>query len=184
MEVQVNKLEELINDLLDVSRIHEGKLLLHEENINMCELIEDTAKDIIAITNTGHKIIIKNNIQAYVCGDRFRLAQVLINIINNAVKYSPQDSKIIIKTSQKNSQLIVSIKDKGVGIDKDKLLNIFNQFYQANNPIKTQTGQPGLGLGLYITSEIIRRHSGEIWVKSKIGKGSTFYFSLPTNPLL
>lgn len=112
----------------------------------------------------------------YVYADRERIRQVLINLITNAIKYSPEAKKVVIR-SQKNKNFIqISVQDFGIGIPKTEQLKIFDRFYQSQNH-KTY---PGLGLGLYISSEIIKANGGKMWVESDEGKGSTFYFTLPT----
>ena len=109
-------------------------------------------------------------------GDKNKLGQVLINLINNAIKYSPAKKKIIIRIKKRENQLIVSVRDFGMGIPLDSQKKIFKKFCQLKNP---KNKVQGLGLGLYISSRIIEEHQGKIWVKSKEGKGATFYFSIP-----
>jgi len=112
-----------------------------------------------------------------VFGDRFRVYQVITNLLTNAVKYSPKKDKIIIDAKKVGKEALVSVKDFGIGIPKDKQEKIFEKLYQVTEPdVKTF---PGLGMGLYISNEIVKRHNGKMWVKSQKGKGSTFYFTLP-----
>jgi hypothetical protein len=112
-----------------------------------------------------------------VFGDKERIGQVITNFITNAIKYSPNADKIILRTEILNNEVRLSVEDFGIGIANDKLAQVFDQFYRVSG--NTQHTFPGLGLGLYISAEIITREHGKIWVISEVGLGSTFYFSLP-----
>jgi two-component system CheB/CheR fusion protein len=111
-----------------------------------------------------------------VCGNAERLEQVLMNLINNAVKYSPNRKEIIIRVEKNKDSAIVSVIDFGIGMVNSDQELVFERFYRANGSDSTM---PGLGMGLYISSEIIKEHNGEIHVKSKLDEGSVFSFSLP-----
>ncbi|HSX09189.1 MAG TPA: PAS domain S-box protein [Candidatus Saccharimonadales bacterium] len=172
---QTNKMKDLVNDLLDVSRIGTGKLSFNHEKFFLDEAIKDTIES-IQPASPKHMLKYKDSISLPVYGDKFRIYQVITNLLNNAIKYSPQSNKVIISTKIKDRQVIVSVKDFGIGIPKDKQHKIFEKLYQVTDPqVKTF---PGLGMGLYISREIINGHNGKMWVKSEKGKGSTFYFSL------
>ena len=111
-----------------------------------------------------------------VIGNEERIEQVFMNLINNAVKYSPENRNIIVRTKEDGISAIVSVTDFGVGMSEPEQKFVFERFYRVNgNNFLT----PGLGMGLYIASEIIKEHQGEIRVKSKLNKGSVFSFSLP-----
>ncbi len=112
-----------------------------------------------------------------VYGDHDRLGQVLNNFITNAIKYSPQSDKIIVKTVVDKNNLTLRVQDFGLGLSKDDQAKVFERFYRVSGA--DQNTYPGLGLGLYISSEIIKRHNGRVWVESKKTQGSTFCFSLP-----
>jgi signal transduction histidine kinase len=112
-----------------------------------------------------------------VMGDAARTSQVIFNLISNAIKYSPNAHEIIINTRQKDKFVLCSIQDFGMGIAPGDLLNVFEKYYRINN--KTLGTYPGLGLGLFISAQIIRLQGGDIWAESEEGKGSTFWFSLP-----
>jgi PAS domain S-box-containing protein len=172
---QTNRLTELTNDLLDVSRIETGKLKLNVEKFNLNDLIRETVESIQA--STSHKLIIRKNEVIYVPADKYRIYQVLVNLITNAIKYSPDNKQIIISTKMKNDEVIISVKDHGIGIEKEKQNKIFERLYQVTD--QKERTFPGLGLGLFISKEIVERHKGNLWVKSEKGKGATFYFSLP-----
>ncbi|MGZ4001035.1 MAG: sensor histidine kinase, partial [Mucilaginibacter sp.] len=136
------------------------------------ELVEDLQR-----TTDKHTLIENYGIGGIVYGDRERIGQVVINLITNAIKYSPQANKILIRTSLKDNEVHLCVEDFGIGISKDKIGKVFEQFYRVSGDM--QHTFPGLGLGLYISSEIIKREGGRIWVTSKEGKGSTFCFALP-----
>lgn len=172
---QTNRLKELINNLLDVSRIETGKLQLNKDIFNISSLVHETVDGIQA--STKNKIEVKKLKNFRVFGDKYRIYQVLINLITNASKYSDSDTKIIISVSRRNNHAVVSVQDFGIGIAQDKHKKIFDRLYQVDDtPVKTF---PGLGLGLFISKQIIEKHDGKIWVSSKKGKGSTFIFTLP-----
>jgi signal transduction histidine kinase len=123
-----------------------------------------------------HKIILEKNEAARVKIDALRLEQVITNIISNAAKYSPGKDEIAVNSVQKDGSIIVSFKDYGIGIPKEKLSKIFDRFYRVDEVSKDFSG---LGIGLFVSSEIIKQHGGKIWAESNEGEGSTFYFSLP-----
>ena len=110
-------------------------------------------------------------------GDKERIGQVITNLITNAMKYSPDADQINIEATVKNDEVSICVQDFGIGIAKENVRKVFEQFYRVSGNM--QHTFPGLGLGLYISSEIIKREGGKIWVSSNAGKGSTFCFSLP-----
>ena len=146
------------------------------KELPMGELIKETVQSVQRINKT-HKIQIDSQTNTKVMVDKSRIGQVLTNLINNAIKYSPNADKIIVSSKKVYGNVIVSVQDFGIGIPKNQQLKVFDRFYQVDNP-RAKT-YPGLGLGLYISKEIITKHGGELWLESKEGKGSTFYFSLP-----
>ncbi len=174
---QVDKLIELIRDLLDVTAIQSGKLELNKTDFELGELIMECCEELQEHTHT-HKLIIEGDINISVHADRNRMEQVLINLISNAIKYSPESDKVIITVKRIAGGVKVAITDFGIGIAKNKLPFIFDRFYRVDE--KSQK-YAGLGLGLYISSEIIRRHEGHINIESEEGKGSTFWFIMPVN---
>lgn len=173
---QANRLSELINDLLDVSRIETGKLKLNKEKFKISELVKDTVESIQPSTSV-HTISLMVDRDEIVNADRYRIYQVLVNLLTNAIKYSGKGKEIVVRIAKDKRQVVVSIQDFGIGIKKEQQKRIFERLYQVNDP--EEKTYPGLGLGLYISKEIIDRHNGQIWVESKKGEGSTFSFSLP-----
>lgn len=175
-EDNVNKLQKLILDLLDVSKIQAGQLQLEIKKFNIDELINDCIND-MQMTNTKHTITrIGTAMGQMVYADRHRIEQVLINFLSNAIKYSPVATEIIVETKRSDSAVIVKVQDAGIGIPAADHSKIFDRFYRVPGDAM---GISGFGLGLYICSQIIKRHKGKVWVESKEGKGSSFYFSLP-----
>jgi len=176
VDKHISKLTKLITDLLDVTKIETGSLHLVKENFKINKLTEEIIKD-IQITTSTHKIVFDPDTDASVFADRDRISQVLINLLINSIKYSPQAKEVIIKTRLTKEEVIVSIQDFGIGIDLDDHDKIFERFYRVQG--KNEKTYPGFGIGLFIVKEIISNHQGKIWVESKKNKGSVFYFSLP-----
>lgn len=176
MDGQLDKLTNLIADLLDVTKIQGGRLLFHETYFGFNKLAKEISEEIQRTTNR-HNIQLKLGPERTVFADRDRTGQVLTNFLTNAIKYSPHSKRIALTTSVENGNIQLCVKDYGVGISKSKQKKVFERFYRISGP-KEDT-YPGLGLGLYISSEIVRRQGGRIWVKSEAKKGSTFCFSLP-----
>jgi two-component system CheB/CheR fusion protein len=151
---------------------------LSKENFNINELISELSGDIQS-TNSFHKIIFTPGIETSLFADKDRISQVLINLIVNAIKYSPKADKVIISTQLQTDEIIVSVQDFGIGIDTDDHKKVFERFYRVQG--KNEKTFPGFGIGLFIAKEIISNHNGKIWVESEKDKGSVFYFSLPVN---
>lgn len=172
--LQIGRLNILIKDLLDAGRLDEQKLFLRKEDFMFNEMVEETVAEIQRTTT--HQLIIRQNPVIYCSGDRERTSQVLSNLLTNAIKYSPSKNKVIITTEEKEDQIICSVEDFGIGIAADKQPYIFERFYRVSGMQERVIS--GFGLGLYISSEIINRLEGKIWLRSKPGKGSVFYFSI------
>ena len=170
----LNKVNYLIDDLLNASRMKEGQLELNKEYFVISEIIEHCCQHIRALGT--HEIVVDGELNLKVNADAHRIDQVLINLVNNAVKYAPQSKIIYVNIRTENGSAVVSVRDTGPGIPKEKTQYLFDRYYRVD-----ERGQPysGLGLGLYICAEIIKRHKGEVGVESEPGKGSTFWFSLP-----
>jgi signal transduction histidine kinase len=176
MDAQLDKLTSLINDLLDVTKIEGRKIRFNEEYFDLNELINETVEE-LQRTSLQHTLVTKLTATKSVYGDRNRIGQVLTNLITNAIKYSPRAKEAIVKTRVENTYVTICVQDFGIGIAEKEQLKVFERFFRVGD--KGQETFPGLGLGLYISAEIVRRHSGKLWVESKKGKGSTFCFRLP-----
>ena len=171
----INRLNELISELLDVSKIRLGKLNYTISTFNFNDMVDSTVEN-IQLTSPTHTIIKTGKVYGDVTGDKNRLEQVVINLLNNAIKYSPGASEVLINVEQENDKIKVSVKDTGIGMSKGSLNQIFEKYHRIEE--HAQHFQ-GLGIGLYISYEIIQRHNGKLWVESEPGKGSIFYFTLP-----
>lgn len=176
MNAQLDKLTMLISDLLDVTKIESGKLRMHIEKFDFDQFILEIAEE-MQRTTERHSIIIEGSTKKQVEADRERVAQVLTNFISNAIKYSPHSDKVVIQTSSSKDGVTVGVRDFGIGIPKTKQDKLFQRFYRVTG--HKENTFPGIGLGLYISKEIILRQQGKIWLESETGKGSTFYFFLP-----
>ncbi|MGN6341889.1 MAG: PAS domain-containing sensor histidine kinase [Ginsengibacter sp.] len=172
MEKQLNKLTRLIGDLLDVSRVNAGELTYDFEIIDFNELLRETIS-VIQLT-TKHKLEMKLASSVKVEADKNRLAQVIINLVSNAIKYSPAADRVIIRSEIVDHKVKLCVQDFGIGIPLPEQEKLFNRFTRIG-----ENTYPGLGLGLYISKEIVKRHFGTITVKSAEGKGSVFCFSIP-----
>ncbi|WP_207424806.1 ATP-binding response regulator [Desertivirga brevis] len=175
-QTQLDKLQSLIVDLLDISKIESGKMAFNKKEFDFAPLIESTI-DITRQTNPDYTISLRGDNQVKIFGDDTRIEQVLINYLTNAIKYSPDNKIVEVCTELTPDNFVkVTIKDKGVGIPTEKINDVFKKFYRVEeNSHRFQ----GLGIGLYICSEIIRRHNGTFGVTSQEGIGSEFYFTLP-----
>lgn len=176
MDAQIDKLTSLIGDLLDVTKIEGGKLQFHEGLFDFNELIGEIVEE-VQRTTARHTLVQQLAKSRTIAGDRDRIGQVITNFLSNAIKYSPHADTIIIKTKTGKESVTFCVQDFGCGISKEDQEKVFERFYRII--ASDQKTNPGLGLGLYIASEIIKRHNGKIWVESEKGKGSTFCFSLP-----
>ncbi len=177
-EDQVRRLERLIGDLLDVSKISSGHLLYNKKDFSFDKVVHDALEAAVHLSK-HHRLILINNAIACVNGDKHRIEQVLDNLLSNAVKYSPRGSQVVVKSSIEDGNVVLSVKDEGPGIPKEYLAQIFDRFFRIDET-KKQTG--GLGLGLYISCQIIQAHGGSIWAESEKGQGTTFFVSLPVTP--
>jgi len=178
MENQVRRLTSLINGLLNSSKIRAVGFEYKEGVFEINDLIISTIAEVQKTTKT-HIIRQEGKIISYVKGDRLRIAQVLINLITNAIKYSPNATKIIVSTKYNNRKIIIGVEDFGIGISKVNQKKVFQRFFKINK--SNRTPYFGVGLGLDISSQIIRYHKGKMWIDSKEGNGTIFNFSLPAN---
>jgi PAS domain S-box-containing protein len=179
---ETDRLTFLIRDLLDMSRIDSGKMVLDKQTYSMSEIME-SARNVLSIMAKKHKLetrispdLLSLNV------DKVRIAQVITNLVENAVKFSPEGSTILIEAIAKDNNIVVSVEDKGEGIAQEVMGGLFNRFYQTERVVSGKTR--GTGLGLAICKGIVEAHSGKIWVESEPGKGSKFSFCIPVNDRL
>ncbi|TCC93846.1 hybrid sensor histidine kinase/response regulator [Pedobacter frigiditerrae] len=176
-QVQLEKLNSLIADLLDISKIESGKLKFNKQNFSIDQLV-DNVIEVMHQSNPDFKIHKKGIANCEIFGDEMRVEQVIINFLTNAIKYSPGTTEIELTLNVKDEQLYLAVKDSGIGMLPEQLAHVFDKFYRVE---ETSQRFQGLGIGLYISSEIIKRHSGQVGVNSTYGKGSEFYFLMPIN---
>lgn len=176
MTIQMERLKQLMASFMNVYKIQNGKLALHKQNFNVNELISSIVSD-FQFTTKSHTVEHNGQSNTAIFADYERISQVLINLISNAIKYSPEAKKIIVSSSQDRDNVIISVQDFGLGIPQEEHGKIFDRFFRVKG--KNEKSISGLGLGLYISYEIITQHKGKIWLESAEGKGSTFFFSLP-----
>lgn len=170
----ITKLQHLINDLLDVSMIHSGKLKFNTQRLDLSLLVNsciENSQHIYSSYTIGKEI----DERIFVRGNAERLEQVVMNLINNAVKYSPDNKEIIVKAKTDGTVVMVSVTDRGIGLSETHQKKIFERFYRVEDK---KFRASGLGMGLYISSQIINEHNGMMNVKSIFGQGSTFSFTL------
>jgi len=173
---QVARLYGLVADLVDTTRIAAGQLLLKKERFDLGELIREQAEELQLITDK-HSMVLELNPLPSVLADRERIAQVITNLVSNAIKYSPEASDIIISADSIAGGVEVTIKDHGMGIPSEAAEKIFDRFFRVDDPVVRTSS--GMGIGLYICAAIIHAHGGSISVQSTPGEGSVFSFILP-----
>lgn len=171
---QVKKMTTLINGFLNLSRLESGKIYIEKQVFDMAELVREVEEE-IKDTVSSHEIVFAPVKPTIIFADRNKIGQVLNNYISNAIKYSPVNSTINVACITVDRQVQVSVQDQGAGIAQEDLGKLFERFYR----VKSSHNIAGFGIGLYLCQEIIQRHQGRNWVESEVGKGSTFYYSLP-----
>lgn len=172
----LGKLMRLLDDLLNVTKIQQGQLALNKTRFNLSELVRDSCEYLQM--GSDHEFEVRGDKEVMVFGDYRRLDQVIVNLLNNAVKYSPFSKKVEVSVWHDEYNATVSVRDFGIGINPQKLPHLFDRYYRVD-ALGHQFS--GLGLGLYICSEIITRHNGKIGVDSELGQGSNFWFSIPVD---
>ncbi len=175
MNAQIERLTVLISDLLDVSKIEAGRLELRQEMFDPRRLVEEVVETIQATTT--HCIEMTGHADRPVVGDWERLGQVFTNLLTNAVKYSPRADRIVVRVGEDPESVTVEVEDFGIGMDAEHLEKVFDRFYRVSST--DEKTFPGLGMGLFISHEIVRRHGGSLGVTSEKGRGSVFRVVLP-----
>ncbi|MGM9476631.1 sensor histidine kinase [Pedobacter sp. GSP4] len=173
--IQLEKLNDLIVDLLDISKIESGKMKFNMQHFCADNMVNN-AIEMLQQSNPDFKITKLGQTSQMVYGDEMRLEQVVINFITNAIKYAPGTNQVNVTINIKDEKLYVAVKDFGIGISKEQQQKIFDKFYRVE---ENSNRFNGLGIGLYICSEIINRHGGKVGVNSVPNEGSEFYFIIP-----
>ena len=171
------QMDSLIRDLLDVTRIEAGRLKVETTPADVSELLADAFGTLnpVAIAKSIELRFSTEPALPLVLADRERIRQALSNLIGNSVKFSPAQSRIDVRAERRDGEVVISVSDRGPGMDEDQLSHAFDRFWQSR-----RTDRAGAGLGLAITRGIVEAHGGTIWAESKVGEGSTFHFTLPT----
>ncbi|MHB1416995.1 MAG: sensor histidine kinase [Chloroflexota bacterium] len=179
LKAQSDRVSRLVQTMLEVNEIQSGELTLHRGPVDICELSEE-AVETIQSGAPKHQLAVNCEQPVMVDVDREHIRLVLVNLLDNAVKYSPKGGPVTITIAAQGREAVVAVRDEGIGIAKEKQTRLFEAFYQVAPMVKPTTG---LGLGLYVSAEIVHRHGGRIWAESEAGKGSTFTFTLPLAPV-
>lgn len=170
----------MVTDLLDVARIDQGKAVFEEKKLNLADLVNDSIagfQGLAAEKNIKIESLVEPDTQK-VYGDEKKMRVALDNLIGNAVKYSKEGGKVEVKLKAKGGKIIFSVRDWGVGIPRHQHSKIFEKFFRSKNESRYRTD--GVGIGLYLVKAILKHCGGKVWFESEAGKGSIFYFSLPT----
>lgn len=176
INLQISKMSGLISGFLNVSRFESGKIHLDKKQFELNSLVKDTLTEAGIATDT-HKLVFIPNDDIKIIADRDKIESVILNLISNAIKYSPKGKQVKIETWITEGNAVVSVADEGMGIRPDEQERLFDRYYRVeSNQMKNISG---FGIGLYLSAEIVNRHNGKIWVESVLEKGSTFSFSLP-----
>ncbi len=182
IDQECDRLTRLISDLLNVSRIEAGRALdLNPKPIELPKLI-DKVVSVQRSYVTNHELVVDGtDALPQIIGDEDKVDQILTNLINNAIKYSPKGGTVTVRGKMEDDdKVLISVSDQGVGIPEEHLPKVFDRFHRVDNRDTREVG--GTGIGLFLVKHLVEAHGGEIWVESEIGKGSTFHFWLPTNP--
>lgn len=171
----INKLSGLITDLLDVSKLRAGKLELSKKPFDFDAMISSCVETVQAGTKS-HTIDVTGQTEITFDGDENRIEQVMTNLLTNAIKYSPDATRVAVHLNVINEFVKVTVTDFGLGINEEDQKKIFERFYRVGS---IQKDFPGMGIGLYVCEQIVKSHNGSLWVESEEGKGATFSFTLP-----
>lgn len=180
VQSQTEHLERLVNDLLDLSQVQWGKLNLHYETFYLADVLAESVR-LAQASAELHTIYLDIQTQGTtIMADRMRIEQVIGNILDNAIKYSPHGGKVTVRLENREKEYLVNIIDEGIGVSAEQFDHIFERFYRVHNTSIQQYS--GIGLGLYVAKAIINGHGGQIWFTNNQSNGSTFHFTLPYRP--
>jgi len=175
---QMKRLTGLLNSFTNVYKAQTSILEFNKQKFDLNTVVHDVVES-FQYMSTTHNLIVQGTTTKPIRGDREKIYEVLVNLIMNAIKYSPNADKVKIKLEESPTHMTVSVKDYGVGIPREEQQKVFERFFRVKSKMKYKI--EGLGLGLYLAASIIKGHKGKLWVESTEGKGSTFFFSLPIN---
>lgn len=173
---QGRKMTSLINGFLNVSRLESGKIVIEKQRFDLTDLVREMIGD-IRMTVTSHSFVFDPLSEIKLIADHDKIGAVISNLLSNAVKYSPKGQLVTVTCERNDKEVIVSVRDEGMGINPEDKAKLFDRYYRVASEHTRHIS--GFGVGLYLSAEIIERHDGRIWVESEKGVGSTFYFALP-----
>jgi signal transduction histidine kinase len=171
------RLVRLVNDILDLDRLESNKVELIKQSCDAAALMRQSVETLQPLTEKNQITLSLSSPEIQIWAEPDRIIQTLVNLLSNAIKFSPPNSTVTLSASSLADRVLFQVKDQGRGIPADKLDTIFGRFQQVDASDSRQKG--GTGLGLAICRSIVQQHGGRIWVESELGKGSTFYFTLP-----
>lgn len=168
------KISQLVEELLNVTKINEGQVMLRKQKFHLAQMVEECRSYVLQMGS--HELVVEGDTHIEILADENRIHQVLTNFINNSIKYAPDSTQLFLTIERKDHSVKISLRDTGPGIKADKLPYLFERYFRVD---QSGVQVSGLGLGLYISSDIIERHGGKIGVESIVGVGTTFWFTLP-----
>lgn len=173
---QGRKMTSLINGFLNVSRLESGKIVIEKQRFDLTDLVREMIGD-VRMTVSSHSFVFDPLSEINLVADHDKIGAVISNLLSNAVKYSPKGQLVTVTCERNDREVIVSVKDEGMGISPEDQAKLFDRYYRVTSEHTRHIS--GFGVGLYLSAEIIERHDGRIWVESEKGVGSTFFFTLP-----
>jgi len=178
IEVETGHLVQMVNELLDLSRIESGAAVVHLDDVDLGRLATASTERLRLFADRQGvplRVDVPEPVPA-VRGDEARLGQVLVNLLHNAVKFSPNGGEVVVRVRVDGDEVVTSVEDHGLGIPRAALARIFERFYKVD---RARVRGGGTGLGLAIARHVVEQHGGRIWVESEEGRGSVFSFALP-----
>ena len=180
VQSQSEQLERLVNDLLDLSRAQWGEMNLQYSSFHLADALTERVQ-LAQVSAEEHAITLDIQVQdSRIIADKLRVGQVIGNILDNAIRFSPQGRQVKVELKEQNNEYLINITDQGIGVSPEYIDHIFERFYRVRNTASRQYS--GIGLGLFVARAIVEAHGGHIWVESNEGLGSTFSFTLPRAP--
>jgi two-component system sensor histidine kinase VicK len=166
----------MINGFLNISRLESGKIHIDKQQFDIDQLLREVVEE-TKLTVSTHNIGLSSCGELQIYADQDKISSVISNLVSNAVKYSPKGKLVQLSCAAKGKEVLISVKDEGMGIKPQDLGHVFDRYYRVETDHTRHIS--GFGIGLYLSAEIIKRHDGKIWAESESGMGSTFWFSLP-----
>ncbi len=174
---QCDRMDRMVRDLLELSRVQGARIRLSTEPVDLSRLAADAVERMQTLAR-GHRLTVAGAIPgALVLADRERIDQVLVNLLDNAIKFSPRGGDIVVRVEPGGQEVVLSIADRGIGIPPERQGRVFERFYQAHAGELPTPG--GMGVGLFLAREILEMHAGRIGFESAKGEGTTFFLALP-----